>query len=231
MIPTPPTLIASHLQKTFIDPVRIEILKDVSLEAAQGETIAIMGRSGEGKSTLLHLIGALETPTAGQIKIAGIELTTSNAARIRNRYIGYIFQAFHLLEDDSVLENVLMPAKIARLPTHKGSPQYLRAIQLIELVGLTERIHFPTKLLSGGEKQRVAIARALCNDPNLILADEPSGNLDRANSKIIHSLLIRCAREFNKTLIVVTHDEELAGLCDRVLRLKEGCLYCKSPDS
>ncbi|MGE5196646.1 MAG: ABC transporter ATP-binding protein, partial [Anaerolineae bacterium] len=183
---------------------------------------AIMGKSGEGKSTLLHILGTLERPCLGELEILNKPVTAARSILLRRHQIGFIFQAHNLLEDFSVLENILMPAQIARLPISITSASYRIALDFLERVGLKQRADFPAKLLSGGEKQRVAIARAFCNDPSLILADEPSGNLDRNNSRTIHQLLIQAAKDNGKTLIVATHDQELANLCDRLLILKEG---------
>lgn len=218
-------LSVTDLRKTFYTPSPLEILKGISLEIRQGETVAIMGKSGEGKSTLLHILGTLETPSFGNIEIVGEKATPRSAPRLRNQHIGFIFQSFNLLEEYSVLENVLMPAKIARKSVKSDTEASKRALELIEGVGLSSRAHFSAKLLSGGEKQRVSIARALCNDPDIILADEPSGNLDQATSTIIHALLLDSAKAFNKSLIIVTHDRQLAGLCDRILLLKDGLLH------
>lgn len=215
---------AKQITKQFLTPTLIEVLKGVDVEIKRGESIAIVGKSGEGKSTLLHILGTLESPSSGTIEICGQSTVESSLPLLRNRHIGFIFQSCHLLDDDSVLDNVLMPAKIARQPTHRGSKAYQRVLNLLELVGLKSRANFLTKLLSGGEKQRVAIARALCNDPDLILADEPSGNLDHAHSQEVHSLLIDLARDFNKSLIVVTHDQEFSSLCSKTLLLKDGNL-------
>ncbi len=215
---------AKNLKKSFYTPVEVPILKGVDLSIAKGETVAIMGRSGEGKTTLLHILGTLEKPCSGSIEIDGIDVSHFNKATIRNRHIGFVFQSFHLLEDYTALENVLMPARIGRENILRSSPAYQRALQLLCDVGLEKRMHFRSKQLSGGEKQRVAIARALCNDPSLILADEPSGNLDSQTSNVIHDLLFKAARETNKAIIVVTHDPKLASRCDRVLTLQNGRL-------
>lgn len=214
---------AKNVRKAFYNPEPLEVLSDISLEVAPGEAVAIMGKSGEGKSTLLHILGTLEKACEGEVEICGHDLRTASLPQIRNKHIGFIFQASNLLEDYSTLDNVLMPAKIARKPISES-----HALELLSQVGLNQRAHFLTKLLSGGEKQRVALARALCNDPDLILADEPSGNLDNASSQMIHELLLTTVKLLNKTLIVVTHDEELAALCDRILILKQGKLQCKS---
>ena len=215
---------AKCLKKSYYNPVEVPILKEINLTVSRGETVAIMGRSGEGKTTLLHLLGTLEKPCHGGIEIAGQDVSVFNKAAIRNRHIGFVFQSFHLLEDYTALENVLMPARIGRSSISKSSPAYQRACNLLTEVGLDSRAHFRSKQLSGGEKQRVAIARALCNDPDLILADEPSGNLDGQTSSMIHDLLFRAAREGNKAMIIVTHDPQLAQRCDRLLTLQNGVL-------
>ncbi len=191
------------------------ILAGITLSIQPGESVAICGRSGEGKTTLLHILGTLEEADSGEIEIAGKRLTRSTAPHIRNSQIGFIFQAYNLLEDFTAIENVLMPARIARAPAKKET-----GLELLSLVGLEQKADMPAKLLSGGERQRVAIARALCNDPNLILADEPTGNLDRANGKKIGELLI----SLKKSLILVTHDPELAALCDHRYLLQDGHL-------
>jgi len=215
---------AKNLHKSFYNPTRIDILRGVSFELCRGEAVAIMGRSGEGKSTLLQILGALDSPCQGELSIGGKTVNRSNTSEIRNRHLGFIFQSFHLLEDYTALENVLMPARIARKSIRGGSQAYVHAVSLLELVGLGPRQHHFGKQLSGGEKQRVAIARAFCNDPDLILADEPSGNLDRKTAGGIHDLLIQSVKERKKSLIVVTHDSELAALCDRTYYLKDGAL-------
>jgi lipoprotein-releasing system ATP-binding protein len=215
---------AKNLKKSFLDPKRLDVLVDVSLTLSAGESIAICGRSGEGKTTLLHILGTLETPDSGKVTIAQNEATPKNAYRLRQRYIGFIFQSFNLLEDFTTLDNVLMPARIARLPIEPDSEAFERAIDNLREVDLLDRAQTPAKLLSGGERQRVAIARALCNDPALILADEPSGNLDHANALRIGQLLMRCVNAKKKSLILVTHDPDLAALCSRRYFLKEGIL-------
>lgn len=213
---------ASHIKKHFSSPVPVQLLHDVSLEIERGSAVAIMGKSGEGKSTLLHILGTLEKPTAGELEICGKNALPSCSNFIRNTHIGFVFQSYNLLEEYTVLDNVLMPGRIARKNVNQGSPLYNHALELLDSVGLSARAHFLAKLLSGGEKQRTAIARALCNDPELILADEPSGNLDHHHSQAIHQLLIALTKKHQKTLIVVTHDTELASLCDHVFVLKSG---------
>jgi lipoprotein-releasing system ATP-binding protein len=212
-------LIAEDLHKAFCTPHRLEVLKGISLEVQKGESVAIMGKSGEGKSTLLHILGTLEKPCRGNLSLLGETVDYADAARLRNQKIGFIFQSFNLLEEDTLLENVLMPAKIARQNNRNA---YERALSLLKRVGLFERKDFLAKHLSGGEKQRTALARALLNAPPLILADEPSGNLDQSHSQMIYALLLTLVQEEKKTLIVVTHDKNLAERCDRILHLKEG---------
>lgn len=203
---------ARALRKSY---AKMPVLSGIDLSLHAGQSIAICGRSGEGKTTLLHILGTLEEPDTGSIEIHGETLTRSNAAQIRNQYIGFIFQSYNLLEDFSTLENVLMPARIAR-----RTPNRSHGLELLKLVGLEHKADTSVKFLSGGERQRVAIARALCNDPDIILADEPTGNLDRANAENIGKILI----SLNKTLIVVTHDTSLAALCQKQYTLKDGAL-------
>lgn len=213
-----------NIQKAFYAPAKTSILKGVFLEAHQGESIAIMGRSGEGKSTLLHILGTLENPCSGTITIANQEVSRFNKTGLRNRHIGFVFQSFHLLEDYTVIDNVLMPSWIGRQNIQKGSPKYQDAMALLESMEISDRAHYNTKLLSGGEKQRVAIARALNNNPDIIFADEPTGNLDRQTSIGIQDLLINFTKKNHKTLIVVTHDKDLALRCDRQFELRDGLL-------
>lgn len=215
---------AHQLSKAFYKPSFVQVLKSIDLDVYKGESVAIIGKSGEGKSTLLHLLGTLEQPDSGTLEICGYKVVPHLLPTLRNSSIGFIFQNYHLLEHHTVLENVLMPAKIARSPTDLQSVAYKRAKDLLKRVGLENRASFPVKLLSGGERQRVAICRALCNDPPLLLADEPSGNLDHVHSQEIHHLLLDLTKELKKTLIVVTHDRELSSLCDKKLVLKDGTL-------
>jgi len=218
---------AHNVHKTFHRPAEVRVLSGIDFGISEGETIAIMGASGEGKSTLLHILGTLETPSKGSIEINGATVTRNTKHAIRNKHIGFIFQSFHLLEDYTTIDNILMPARIGRKSVKKGYPAYLHAQELLEMVGLSYREHFHVKLLSGGERQRVAIARALCNSPDIILADEPSGNLDHATSQQVHEILISCARQHNKAIIVATHDKELAGMCDTIYILRDGILTRK----
>jgi lipoprotein-releasing system ATP-binding protein len=212
-------LIAKDLKKSFFHPSRCDILKGVSLTVNPGETVAIMGPSGVGKSTLLHILGTLDQPSGGSLEIAGRDALGDQGALLRNQHIGFVFQNYNLLDEYSVLENVLMPSRIGRLGGKEEEAKRL----LLE-VGLEDHLHHLAKQLSGGEKQRAAIARALCNNPDLILADEPSGNLDDANSDRIHDILISKAKSLGKGLIIVTHNHALAKQCDFIYNLHGGVL-------
>lgn len=221
---TIPLLEAKNISKAFYHPSVVPILKGISLQIQAGESVAIVGRSGEGKSTLLQILGTLEDPCDGSLYIEGQKVSKSNSTYLRNVKIGFVFQSFHLLEDYTAIENVLMPARIGRQPTGLGSYAERRAHFLLEKVGLSHRAYFHTKLLSGGEKQRVALARAMCNDPSIILADEPSGNLDSETALMIHHILLDFAKEKGKALLLVTHDRALAGLCSQQYELRHGSL-------
>jgi lipoprotein-releasing system ATP-binding protein len=206
------------------DGAPIEVLSDVDLAVARGEFVAIVGASGSGKSTLLHLLGALDTPTSGQVRLDGLvygEQTAAALAAVRNRKIGFVFQFHHLLREFSALENVMMPLLIAGEAESRARS---RAEELLAAVGLAGRMTHRPSQLSGGEQQRAAVARALAADPRVVLADEPSGNLDHANSERLHELFARLAREFETALVVVTHNRLLAGRADRVLSLDGGRL-------
>jgi lipoprotein-releasing system ATP-binding protein len=200
------------------------VLTDVDLAVTRGEFVAIVGASGSGKSTLLHLLGALDTPTSGQVRLDGLlygEQTAAALAAVRNRKIGFVFQFHHLLREFSALENVMMPLLIAGEDEDRARS---RAEELLAAVGLAGRMTHRPSQLSGGEQQRAAVARALAADPRVVLADEPSGNLDHANSERLHELFARLAREFETALVVVTHNRLLAGRADRVLSLDGGRL-------
>jgi lipoprotein-releasing system ATP-binding protein len=216
---------ARDIKKSFYAPKKVDVIRGIDLVVNRGDTVAITGRSGQGKSTLLQLFGTLERPCSGSLEIAGLPVNFFTKNRLRNSHLAFVYQSFHLLDDYTALENVLMPARIARKNIGVGSVAAKRAIHLLERVGLADRINFHTKLLSGGEKQRVALARALCNDPDLILADEPSGNLDVETSQQIHKLLIDFVTEGQKGLIVVTHNTELAALCNKHYQLSDGHLH------
>jgi len=212
---------AENIYKSYHHPLYVELLQNINLEVFDGESAAIVGRSGEGKSTLLQILGTLEDACKGSLTIANHPVSNANKSLIRNQLIGFVFQSFHLLEDYSALENVLMPAKIARQKFDKSLQEH--GLNLLEQVGLADRAHFSTKLLSGGEKQRVALARALCNNPRIIFADEPSGNLDSHTAEIIHQLLLNFVQK-DKALILVTHDWDLAKLCTKRYELKKQTL-------
>jgi len=217
-------LSAKNIHKSFFHPKEITVLKGVDLEIYPSETVAIIGPSGSGKSTLLHILATLETPSSGDLSFFQTPVTAYSLSNIRNTHMGFVFQSGNLLEEYSLIDNLLIKAKIARKRTHKNSHSYKQALLLLEKVGLLHRQNFYVKYLSGGEKQRAAIARALMNDPKIILADEPTGNLDMASAENIQKLLINCCKEFQKSLIVVTHDMHFANLCDRKLELREGLL-------
>jgi lipoprotein-releasing system ATP-binding protein len=217
---------ARGLRKVYMggDGQPIEVLAGVDLSVSRGEFVAIMGASGAGKSTLLHLLGALDAPTAGTVSLEGQGYegrTPIELAALRNRKLGFVFQFHHLLREFSARENVMMPLLIAGM---HPNPAGKRADDLLHSVGLSgRRTHRPAQL-SGGEQQRVAVARALVNDPVLILADEPSGNLDHAHSERLHDLFAALSRGFETALVVVTHNRQLAGRADRVLSLEGGKL-------
>ena len=203
----------------------VEVLKDVSLEVARGESLAILGPSGSGKSTLLNIIGTLDRATSGEVVLAGqdlIKLDEATLASVRNRQIGFVFQAHHLLPQCSVFENVLVPTLANKESDSKNAPE--RAERLLKRVGLGERMTHRPGQLSGGERQRVAVVRALINQPQLLLADEPTGALDRAAAEQLAQLLLELNREEGVTLIVVTHAPDLAKKMGRVLELKDGVL-------
>lgn len=201
---------------------KLQVLKGVELSIGKGEFVSIVGKSGAGKSTLLHILGTLDKPDAGQVFIAGEEvskLNTKKLAGFRNRNIGFVFQFHHLLPEFTALENVLIPALIAKSP--EGAARK-RAAELLDYLGLSERLQHKPGQLSGGEQQRVAVARALMNQPAIIFADEPSGNLDSASSQELHRLLFQLRNDFEQTFVIVTHNEDLAQMSDRRLVMKDG---------
>ena len=218
-------LSAKNISKSFSEHGSLDILKDVSLDVLKGESIAIEGKSGSGKSTLLNILGTLEMPSGGQLSICGKSVTQSAICKIRNSHIGFIFQSYHLLDDFSLLDNVLMPAKIARMSTGLSSSSHQRALALLDDLGLKDKLQTPTKFLSGGEKQRACIARALINSPDIIFADEPTGNLDSANAQMVYSMLLNLAKKEGKALIIVTHDKDLSALCNKSFLLNDGFLH------
>jgi lipoprotein-releasing system ATP-binding protein len=217
---------AQALSKTYVggDGGQIVVLDGVDLEIARGEMVAIIGSSGAGKSTMLHLLGALDRPTSGRVIIDGhvLEGMSDDAlSALRNRTVGFVFQFHHLLREFTALENVMMPLRIAGTDEVEARR---RATALLERVGLGGRVHHRPGALSGGEQQRTAVARALAADPAVLLADEPSGNLDHHNSERLHELFTELARELELGMVIVTHNRALAARADRVLQLEDGRL-------
>lgn len=202
------------------------VLRDVDLEVGPGETVAIVGPSGSGKTTLLNIIGTLDRPTSGRVLLNGRDLTTlgdAELAAVRNREIGFIFQFHHLLPQCTVLENVLLPT-LAGGPAQRSEPAHTRARRLLHRVGLSERLSYRPGQLSGGERQRVAVVRALINEPRLLLADEPTGSLDRASADNLTDLLVELNREEGVALVVITHAQSLAERMERIYRIENGML-------
>ncbi|HEY1771232.1 MAG TPA: ABC transporter ATP-binding protein [Chthoniobacterales bacterium] len=215
-------LLARDLRRSFqIGRRRIEVLRGVSLEVQQGESVFLCGASGAGKTTLLYTLAGLERPESGEVEFEGRKLYSggeASLARLRNRKMGFVFQGYFLLPELTALENVMLPGMIGRRATKDDCAKSLAA------VGLEDRLHHLPPELSGGEQQRVAIARSLTNDPDIIFADEPTGNLDSKTGDTIMDLLLGLAREREKTLVVVTHDHRLAERGDRTLRIVDGLL-------
>ncbi len=217
---------ARGLRKTFAggDGRPLEVLCGVEIAVARGSLTAVVGTSGAGKSTLLHLLGALDVPTAGDIWLDGsryADLDPRGLAELRNRKLGFVFQFHHLLREFSALENVMLPLRIAGVDARAARS---RAEEILSAVGLAGRMTHRPPELSGGEQQRCAVARALVHDPRVVLADEPSGNLDHANAERLHDILFRLAREFETAVVVVTHNRQLAGRADHILWLEDGRL-------
>ena len=226
---TGPVIVATALHKRFVEssgeePLDVHVLRGVDLAITAGETLAVVGASGSGKSTLLHLLGGLEAPTSGNVLLCGRDFTTLDAAEQgewRNRHLGFVYQFHHLLPEFSALDNVAMPLRIRRQPKAEARE---RAAEALAQVGLGERLAHRPSQLSGGERQRVAIARALAGEPDCVLADEPTGNLDRGTADKVFELLLDLAQRRRMALILVSHDESLAARCGRTLHLVQGQL-------
>jgi lipoprotein-releasing system ATP-binding protein len=212
---------AKGIKKSF---GKLQILKGVDLDIKRGEIVTIVGPSGAGKSTLLHIIGTLDSPEGGNVVINGVSVNSLSPKKLsafRNEHIGFIFQFHHLLPEFTALENICIPAYIAK----KGKKETIaKANELLELLGLAHRADHKPNELSGGEQQRVAVARALINNPSIILADEPSGNLDSKNAESLHHLFVDLRDRLNQTLVIVTHNENLANMADRIVHMKDGLI-------
>jgi lipoprotein-releasing system ATP-binding protein len=212
---------ASNIHKSYGD---LHVLKGIDLSVEKGEIISIVGKSGAGKSTLLHILGTLDLADSGSLSLNDTivsNLSQKELARFRNKNIGFIFQFHHLLNEFTAEENVAMPAFISGEPKQKSLN---RAKELLDYLGLAERISHKPNELSGGEQQRVAVARALMNEPSVVFADEPTGNLDKATSDDIHNLLLKLRDEMNQTFVIVTHNQELAHLSDRTITMEDGLI-------
>lgn len=212
---------AHHITRSFGS---LQVLKGIDLSVGAGEVVSIVGKSGAGKSTLLQILGTLDRPDQGSVCIAGtdvLSLKDKQLSAFRNQHVGFVFQFHQLLPEFSALENVMMPALIAQQSRQEAK---MRALELISFLGLEDRVHHKPNELSGGEKQRIAVARALVNRPDVIFADEPSGSLDLANKQELHQLFFALRKEFGQTFVIVTHDETLAALSDRIIHMADGLI-------
>lgn len=225
-----PFVSATRLNKSYaVAGNRLHVLRDLDLVVERGEMVAIVGASGVGKSTLLHVLGGLDRADSGRVQVGEADLTTISDADLvafRNRHVGFVFQFHHLLPEFNALENAAMPLRIARQKPAEAHP---KAETLLRRVGLGERLDHRPGMLSGGEQQRVAVARALVMQPSLLLADEPTGDLDEGTADALHALLRQMHAEFGLTAVIATHNPRLAQQCDRVLRLEGGSLHAPTP--
>lgn len=218
---------AENIHKIFSlgKSIKLHVLKGINLEVKRGEIIAIVGASGAGKSTLLHILGTLDRPTEGKVLFDGVnvfEMNDVELAKFRNKKIGFVFQFHHLLPEFTAIENVAMPAMISGKSFREVKD---RAFELLKEVGLADRAEHKPSELSGGEQQRVAVARALMNSPEIVLADEPSGNLDSQNAEALHELIVELNRKHKQTFVIATHNEKLAEKADRIVKIVDGKIY------
>jgi lipoprotein-releasing system ATP-binding protein len=218
-----PILSAKNISKYFHDPVTIQILKEVSFSIEKGEFVSIIGKSGCGKSTLLYILSTMDTDYEGELEIDGVLMRNkkeSELAKVRNEKIGFVFQFHYLLNEFTVLKNVMLPG--LKLGKHTAQEIEHRAYEKLRILGIEQEALKPPNQLSGGQKQRVAIARALINDPLIIMGDEPTGNLDKKNSENVFNIFQELSKEFNQTLLIVTHDNEFASRTNRIIEMEDG---------